>query len=72
MMLIDEHCFKFLFGNPLDFRNFIGVWIKIDIGLNDENVINLSFGPCFIHSSAVSHLGDEVERVKRNLSRSDA
>jgi hypothetical protein len=40
-----EHLFKLLCGNISRVANLVGVNLKVDIGLNEENVVNCGVSP---------------------------
>ena len=62
-VIIDQHFVQFFSVDPLDCRHFILIWMKFNIGLYHEYVVNLPFNPISIHSSRISHFCNKVEVI---------
>jgi hypothetical protein len=54
-------------GNVLSISDLVLIDVKVDVGLDEENVVNLMLTPHSVTGSLVVNAGQEVEVLERDL-----
>ena len=59
LSISEQHLFQLFLGHPARIRDFVGVWVDLNVCLHHNDVVQFSLDPFFIHPGCVTHLCHE-------------